>query len=454
MTTELWTEICKLFNDIDENRHKQFDLVTKINSNTSTLSDLKYNTNNGNEKSQSTPMSMTSSSTSSGNGGSVTQLPPDAEKKLQNHKLLLKQSMDLARAEHDMERRAAKLLSKLSKLMEESQNGNGRGDNKSLGDIDSVSGGLPSSNKPTPPPLPHHHHHNGPHLSAMASRPRSPLARGVSIASANATTTATAGEGSDGSGSGGSSSSNTDLLDKRGTSSAGHGSGSGSSHSQHYVMPLTNERRSSAKPTSNANNNNNNTSTRRRRSNSAVSSASNRSGSVPLPPPPLQGHSNSGKTTTPATAGGDSKSKDNLQNSLVGTYVAAHIPGAADQLDEWILAKIRQVLSSTRVEVEDVDDGGRYTLSTKQILKINPHRPEIKRGDRALGMYPGTTVFYKATVLAPPSQNPNPLVDASWIIPGIPINGAYKVRFDDDDYREMNIPTHLVFPMPRGRNKH
>ncbi|KAJ1675810.1 hypothetical protein EV182_000517 [Spiromyces aspiralis] len=154
--------------------------------------------------------------------------------------------------------------------------------------------------------------------------------------------------------------------------------------------------------------------------------------------------SNTGSAGSSAAPGGGGKDQ-----SLIDSYVAAHVPNAADQSDEWILAKVKQALGNNQYIVEDVDDGGKYRIRYNQMLLIDPDRPEIKRGERVLGMYPGTTVFYKASVLAPPSQNPNPLVNASWVIPGITIQGAYKVQFDDDDIKEMNIPTHFVFPMPR-----
>ncbi|KAJ1731011.1 hypothetical protein LPJ61_002742 [Coemansia biformis] len=92
-------------------------------------------------------------------------------------------------------------------------------------------------------------------------------------------------------------------------------------------------------------------------------------------------------------------------------------------------------------------------------------RPEMGRGLRVLALYPGTTVFYQCTVVVPPSLNSTMSGLMLPPVPGVPMgppelgasappdptaNPMYRVQFDDDGGREVNVPAHLVIPLPRS----
>lgn len=67
---------------------------------------------------------------------------------------------------------------------------------------------------------------------------------------------------------------------------------------------------------------------------------------------------------------------------------------------EWVLATIKN-RQGTKYEVQDADDGSRWTVSIAQIIKL-PNGEEgktFKKGDTVHALYPDTTSFYKATVI-------------------------------------------------------
>ncbi|KAI8341290.1 SGF29 tudor-like domain-containing protein [Chlamydoabsidia padenii] len=99
--------------------------------------------------------------------------------------------------------------------------------------------------------------------------------------------------------------------------------------------------------------------------------------------------------------------------------------------DEWILARVLQFhTDKNRYHIEDVDrdeygNTQRYMVSPRQVIPIpdiTDNRLEYPSGHHVLALYPGTTCFYKATVMVPPSKNK----DMNAI-------GTYKVQFEDDN---------------------
>lgn len=85
--------------------------------------------------------------------------------------------------------------------------------------------------------------------------------------------------------------------------------------------------------------------------------------------------------------------------------------------EEWILAKVVKMVGGDkqRYEVQDADDGTRWTTTLKNniILLPDPEAPvhlssnpanleDFPRGSQVLGLYPDTTSFYRATVVSAP----------------------------------------------------
>ncbi|SAL98106.1 hypothetical protein [Absidia glauca] len=134
-------------------------------------------------------------------------------------------------------------------------------------------------------------------------------------------------------------------------------------------------------------------------------------------------------SSTPAVPIPSKKIKTN-HTLPVGTLVAARQPTQKDaRNDEWILARVLQFHpDKNKYHVEDVDrdDFGEtqhYMLLPRQLIPIpdrNDHRPEYPTGRHVLALYPGTTCFYKAIVVVPPSKNKD-------------VVGTYKVQFEDDN---------------------
>ena len=62
--------------------------------------------------------------------------------------------------------------------------------------------------------------------------------------------------------------------------------------------------------------------------------------------------------------------------------------------------------------------------------------PEIPAHKEVLALYPGTTCFYKATVITPPSSSKNK---------------EYKVLFEDDNDQVKSISPEHVLEMPKTK---
>ncbi|KAJ2156967.1 hypothetical protein GGF46_004838 [Coemansia sp. RSA 552] len=151
-----------------------------------------------------------------------------------------------------------------------------------------------------------------------------------------------------------------------------------------------------------------------------------------------------------------------------GSLVAARV--VADE--EWILATVLGFSSERNrytVQDYDVESGERptYVLGPRSVVyvssdprlgarRVRDDTRTLGTGQRVLALYPRTTVFYQCTVVLPPSLNaaspPDPHA-ALVFAPGVPpaparpdprSNPMYRVRFDDDDDKEVDVPAHLV----------
>ncbi|KAI8991962.1 SGF29 tudor-like domain-containing protein [Mycotypha africana] len=129
-----------------------------------------------------------------------------------------------------------------------------------------------------------------------------------------------------------------------------------------------------------------------------------------------------------------------------GTTVAARQTKEKDKGEEWILAVVIQFIpEKNKYQVEDVDqdDYGqkqRYVLSPRYVLPVPTSEeakslPEIPVHRDVLALYPGTTCFYKAVVIAPPSKNKE--------------IKNYRVQFDDDNDEVKYVMPEHVLEMPK-----
>ncbi|KAI9262045.1 SGF29 tudor-like domain-containing protein [Sporodiniella umbellata] len=135
---------------------------------------------------------------------------------------------------------------------------------------------------------------------------------------------------------------------------------------------------------------------------------------------------------------------------MPGTSVAARQPPQKDKDEEWILAVvICYNHEKNKYEVEDVDQDEfgkrqRYMLQPRNVIPI-PHLsemmalPELDTGEDVLALYPGTTCFYKAKVVAPPSKNKESAYERS-----------YTVQFEDDNNEYKHVMSGHVLELPRN----
>lgn len=152
----------------------------------------------------------------------------------------------------------------------------------------------------------------------------------------------------------------------------------------------------------------------------------------------------------------------------IGTEVAFKTPKTKDPDETWILARIvRFFPDKNRYEVQDAEeDAGqpaeKYMALAKALVPLaaagatiptkshdrdrgssslspppSSHtQPEFPSGSVVLALYPGTTCFYKATVVLPPSK----ILSSR--------EPVYKLRFEDDNNQERQIERRMVIPSP------
>lgn len=132
-----------------------------------------------------------------------------------------------------------------------------------------------------------------------------------------------------------------------------------------------------------------------------------------------------------------------------GTSVAAKQSKEKDKSEEWILAIVIQYFpDKNKYQVEDVDQDEygqkpRYMLPPRYVIPI-PNSDEAKAATEiqahqdVLALYPGTTCFYKATVVSPPSKNKDLT--------------SYRVQFEDDNDEVKQVMPEHVLEMPKKMN--
>jgi len=154
-----------------------------------------------------------------------------------------------------------------------------------------------------------------------------------------------------------------------------------------------------------------------------------------------------------------------------GRKVAFHPPpgkagngGGADDENTWILALITKCIHAdkNRYEVQDADpqeDGSPgllYNTTLKAIIPLpDPNAPpgsashvnayqEFPTGSVVMALYPDTSCFYRAEVLATPKdmQHVGRTPPSSKIMP------MYKLKFEDDDNQEHTVAAQWVVEWP------
>ncbi|ORY98969.1 SGF29 tudor-like domain-domain-containing protein [Syncephalastrum racemosum] len=144
------------------------------------------------------------------------------------------------------------------------------------------------------------------------------------------------------------------------------------------------------------------------------------------------------------------KNKTSSGTLLPGTSVAARQPNQKGKSEEWILAVVLGFQpDKNKYFVEDVDQdetGKKQQVSLyfgrRNIIPIPDRKDEaiatnhsdFPVGQKVLALYPGTTCFYRATVIVPPIKNED-----------INFSTHYRVRFDDDnDDAKYVMPEHVL----------
>ncbi|KAJ2760465.1 hypothetical protein H4S06_001713 [Coemansia sp. BCRC 34490] len=197
------------------------------------------------------------------------------------------------------------------------------------------------------------------------------------------------------------------------------------------------------------------------------------------------------QTQTPYAVSSHQRGENGGDVISKGSLVAARVAPAGAAEEEWILATVVSYSSEkNRYTVQDHDlesaERPTYVLSPRLVLlavsasatgsptaataALSGHRrrslwdrarnPEMPRGQRVLALYPRTTAFYQGTVVIPPSLNGDQAgsvsasVSDSATSPDTPhpsTNPMYRLLFDDDDNQEVDVPAHLVLPVPPSR---
>ncbi|KAJ2525336.1 hypothetical protein GGI11_000087 [Coemansia sp. RSA 2049] len=197
------------------------------------------------------------------------------------------------------------------------------------------------------------------------------------------------------------------------------------------------------------------------------------------------------QTQTPSAVSSHQRGENGGDVISKGSLVAARVAPAGAVEEEWILATVVSYSSEkNRYTVQDHDlesaERPTYVLSPRLVLlavsasatgsptaataALSGHRrrslwdrarnPEMPRGQRVLALYPRTTAFYQGTVVIPPSLNGDQAGSASASVsdsatspdsPHPSTNPMYRLLFDDDDNQEVDVPAHLVLPVPLSR---
>ncbi|KAJ3234698.1 DNA-directed DNA polymerase gamma mip1 [Chytriomyces hyalinus] len=138
------------------------------------------------------------------------------------------------------------------------------------------------------------------------------------------------------------------------------------------------------------------------------------------------------------------KSKTDDENALNTLPTGTQVVVRPNQ--DFILANIIGFRADRqKYEVEDAEEdedkpGTKKTYWTKLkdiivIPKSVESRMEFPQGHTVLALYPGTTCFYRATVVLPPSKNT-----------------VYRVRFEDDGGEDRTVPIEFCLDFPKPEN--
>ncbi|TPX35220.1 hypothetical protein SmJEL517_g02322 [Synchytrium microbalum] len=116
--------------------------------------------------------------------------------------------------------------------------------------------------------------------------------------------------------------------------------------------------------------------------------------------------------------------------------------------DSWILAElIKWDTEKNKWEIEDVEADEdtevkkHYYFHPKRFIPIPKDvskKPEFQLGQQVLALYPGTSCFYSASVMIPPSRNRD----------GSSFAGSYVLKFEDDDGYERFVDPSMVLDLP------
>ncbi|KAF8645161.1 hypothetical protein AX16_007989 [Volvariella volvacea WC 439] len=191
------------------------------------------------------------------------------------------------------------------------------------------------------------------------------------------------------------------------------------------------------------------------------SAANNRGVSITLP---ARGSVGPPSSQFPRGPSGRKEAKLPLQE---GRKVAFHPPpsksGTGDtEENTWILAIVTKCIDKNRYQVQDAEpqeDGQPGLVYDTKLSAIIPlpdpdaapgsishvnSYPEFPAGSAVLALYPDTSCFYRAEVIATPRemQSTGRAALSSKHIP------TYKLKFEDDDNQEHTVPAQWVVEWP------
>ncbi|KAF5360947.1 hypothetical protein D9756_004801 [Leucocoprinus leucothites] len=143
-----------------------------------------------------------------------------------------------------------------------------------------------------------------------------------------------------------------------------------------------------------------------------------------------------------------------------GRKVAFHPPpskGAVDTDENtWILALVTKCITSTKYEVQDAEPqedgqpGVTYTANIKSIIPLpDPHAAvssyqDFSAGSTVMALYPDTSCFYRAEVIAAPKD----IQPSGRAAPSSKYMPSYKLKFEDDDNQEHSVAAQWVVEWP------
>lgn len=172
-----------------------------------------------------------------------------------------------------------------------------------------------------------------------------------------------------------------------------------------------------------------------------------------------------------ATAAGQGDTTDQLP-LRAGRKVAVRqkqAGGVKGDDEEWILAKVVKMVGGdkTRYEVQDADDGTRWTTTLKNIIllpdpeaapSVSSHPSNLQdfaRGTQVLALYPDTTSFYRATVVSAPIPGTGMGGGVKGGSNGRPDPGAksgtYRLSFVDDGDNVHDVSKLMVVQANAGK---